>query len=60
MFKNPKVKTNEEVKGPDPQLAQRKYYHPSGLKALQVTSSTYLSTDPKDIPVDEIFLFKSV
>lgn len=56
VFKNPKVKSNED-KGPDPQLAQRKYYQPSGLRAIQVTSSRYLSTDAKDIPVDEMFLF---
>ncbi|KAK9509871.1 hypothetical protein O3M35_004769 [Rhynocoris fuscipes] len=58
VFKNPKVKMNDEDKGPERQLAQRKYYRPSGIKSLQVTSSDYLKNDIQDIPVDELFLYK--
>lgn len=58
-FKNPK-KFNEEERGPDPALAQRKYYKPSGVKSIPVLSQNYLSQEKTDIPVDELFLYKYV
>ncbi|CAA9997647.1 unnamed protein product, partial [Nesidiocoris tenuis] len=58
VFKNPKHASHDEQKGPDPLLASRKYYQPSGARNLNVTSSNYLQQDENDIPVDERFLYR--
>lgn len=58
-FKNPKtVPVGAGEKGPDPVLAKRKFYTPSGVKSLPVISTNYLNQLEEKIPVDEMFLFK--
>lgn len=59
VFKNPKQLSVDE-KGPDPCLAQRRHYQAQGVKAVSVTSSTYLQQEEKSVPVDELFLYRSV
>ncbi|XP_014253433.1 CCAAT/enhancer-binding protein zeta-like [Cimex lectularius] len=60
VFKNPKNTRSVDgmTKGPDPQLAPRKYYIPPGVKALHVTSDRYLDQSECQIPVDELFVYK--
>uniref|UniRef100_A0A1B6DE74 CCAAT/enhancer-binding protein zeta n=1 Tax=Clastoptera arizonana TaxID=38151 RepID=A0A1B6DE74_9HEMI len=59
VFKNPKqLAPSVGETGPDPTLAQKKYYTPSGAKALPVDSSKYLSQAESKVPVDEIFLYR--
>lgn len=59
VFKNPKrITPGTEVKGPDPVLAQRKYYVPTGAKALPTNSRIYLEQNEKDVPIDELYLFR--
>lgn len=62
-FKNPKSNANTEndvTKGPDPKLAPRKYYKPSGMKAVNVNSKTYMNQEARFVPVDEVFLYRLV
>lgn len=53
-FKNPKKV--EDLPSHDPTFGKRKMYQPTGLKAVSVTSSNYVTQDQKEIPVDELFL----
>ncbi|CAH2061990.1 unnamed protein product, partial [Iphiclides podalirius] len=64
VFKNPKRRSEvrqdgdvRKVKGSHPKFAIRKNYSARGLKAIPVTSSSYLNEDVKKIPVDEKFLY---
>ncbi|XP_039281140.1 LOW QUALITY PROTEIN: CCAAT/enhancer-binding protein zeta [Nilaparvata lugens] len=59
VFKNPKQPNIIlEEKGPDRALAQRKYYTPSGAKALPTNSRLYLEQNEEHVPIDELFLYK--
>lgn len=58
-FKNPKkLPPGVSEKGPDPALARRKFYTPSGIKSLPVISKNYLGQIEEKVPVDEVFLFR--
>lgn len=58
-FKNPKTLPHgASEKGPDPALAMRKFYTPSGIKSLPVISKNYLGQIEEKVPVDEVFLFR--
>jgi hypothetical protein len=49
---------NEGIRGPDPHLAMRKYYEPSGPRGMSVTSSAYLQLNETNVPVEELFLHR--
>ncbi|KRT79752.1 hypothetical protein AMK59_8108 [Oryctes borbonicus] len=56
VFKNPKkFNTND---GSHPTFGKRKKYKPIGLRSLAVGSDKYLQQNERNIPVDELFLYK--
>lgn len=57
VFKNPK-KIEQPQGGVHPTFGKRKLYRPRGIKSLCVDSATYLGEQQKNIPVDELFVYK--
>lgn len=58
MFKNPKRAEDTSKQGAHPTFGIRKHYKPTGLKAVPIISSNYLNEQEKNIPRDELFLYK--
>lgn len=54
VFKNPKRST--ESAGRDRTFGKRKLYRPRGVKSISVKSDSYAKENPKNIPVDELFV----
>jgi ribosome biogenesis protein MAK21 len=59
VFKNPKKNIKEEVIR-NSKFSRKKTYIPSGVRSLRVDSVNYLSEDESKIPVDELFMYRSV
>lgn len=58
VFKNPKKLSEIERKKKTDPLAKGQVYDPQGMKKISVDNESYLNTDEKKIPVDELFLYK--
>lgn len=64
VFKNPKKRAertddgSERVRGSHPKFAIRRNYRARGVRAVPVTSASYLDERPARIPVDEHFLYE--
>ncbi|CAH1707726.1 unnamed protein product [Aphis gossypii] len=63
-FKNPKKPRQGQGEGEENQElfrsvgTSRKHYAPKGLKSMSVVSEEYLRHEEKQIPLDEVFLYK--
>lgn len=56
VFKNPK-KTDVSNEGSHSVFGKRKRYMPSGVRSLSVNSNSYINSNEKNIPIEELFLY---